>query len=95
MQPRRARSVRLAGYKACATVRLSKTAVNDRVLVGLERVAEGACCLVTNYGRWSLTDSVKLRASGRDFSFPRLRRPIQTRRPRVDELADQSSGAEE
>ena len=79
---------------------LGKLAVNSGVFAEMNFVAERAFGLVTNYGRRSLTDSVKVGFEGielrenRDFSFRRRRQPIQTRRPHAGEGADQSSGAE-
>jgi hypothetical protein len=73
---------------------LSKTPVNIEVLAELDLVEEGTFGLVTNYGRRSLTDYVKVGDGTGNFSFRRLRRPIQTRRPHAGEAADQSSGAE-
>ena len=66
----------------------------------LNFVTGRALGLVTNYGRGSLTDSVKVGSRGFScgrtgiISFRRRRRPIQTRRPRVGEPADQLSGVE-
>ena len=79
---------------------LGKWAVNSGVFAEMNLVAERAFGLVTNYGRRSLTDSVKVGFEGialrenRNFNFRRPRRPIQTRRPRVGEAAGQSSGVE-
>jgi hypothetical protein len=73
---------------------MGKEAVNSGVFAELNLVAGRAFGLVTNYGRRQLTDSVKVGNWNEDFSFRRLRRPIQTRRLHAAEPADQSSGAE-
>ena len=94
MQPRRARSVRLAGYKARATGRFEERAVNGGVFAELELPRKWALGLVTNYGIRALTDSVKVGARKSGFSFRRRRRPFQTRHPRGGEAADRSSDVE-
>ena len=69
MQPRRARSVRLAGYKARAIGRFEKRAVNDGVFAELDLAPSWAFGLVTNYGMAALTDSVKVGARKGDSAF--------------------------
>jgi hypothetical protein len=81
-------------------VGLSKWAVNGGVFAELNFVAERAFWLgdklrqkVADGFRQSWIETIALREN-RDFSFRRRRRPIQTRRPRVGEPADQSRGVE-